>query len=116
MKPRTPTSLVLAALGAFAASGSVPAQSSLDTPTQAPVTGTVTSTQPAEAPVTISSRLPDSVIGEYRIDMAALDANADGKLTRREARTNATLTAEFRAVDANGDGVLDSHELKGWMR
>ena len=55
-------------------------------------------------------------MGEYRIDMAALDTNGDGRLSRAEARPNATLTAEFRAVDSNGDGTLDATELKGWMR
>jgi hypothetical protein len=71
---------------------------------------------PVEPLVTVNSLPPDSVVGEYRIDMASLDRNADGRLTRREASPNATLTAEFRAVDVNGDGMLDSSELKGWMR
>jgi len=72
-------------------------------------------TYPSEPQVTITSSAPDSVVGDYRIDMAALDANGDGRLTRAEARPNATLSAEFAAVDNNGDGMLDSGELKGWM-
>ncbi|MBJ6980111.1 hypothetical protein JG616_12380 [Luteimonas sp. MC1782] len=73
-------------------------------------------TYPSEPQVTITSSAPDSVVGEYRIDMAALDTNGDGRLSRAEARPNATLTAEFRAVDSNGDGALDATELRGWMR
>ena len=73
-------------------------------------------TSSAEAQVTVTSSPPDSVVGEYRIDMAAMDRNGDGRLSRAEARSNATLTAEFAAVDNNRDGALDAHELKGWMR
>ncbi|MBD7987849.1 hypothetical protein H9645_07385 [Luteimonas sp. Sa2BVA3] len=73
-------------------------------------------TYPSEPQVTITNSAPDSVVGEYRIDMAAMDSNGDGRISRAEARANTTLTAEFRAVDNNGDGVLDAGELKGWMR
>ena len=66
--------------------------------------------------VTITSSAPDSVVGDYRIDMARMDTDGDGRLSRAEASANATLAAEFAAVDANGDGVLDAQELKGWQR
>jgi Ca2+-binding EF-hand superfamily protein len=55
------------------------------------------------------------VVGEYRIDFAALDANGDGSLSRTEVRSNATLTGEFRAVDNDHNGRLSKEELKGWM-
>ncbi|NLA68801.1 MAG: hypothetical protein GX856_11270 [Gammaproteobacteria bacterium] len=71
---------------------------------------------PSEPQVTITSSPSNSVVGDYHIDMAALDANGDGRLNRNEARANATLSAEFAAVDNDGNGVLDAAELKGWMR
>ncbi|MGY1459688.1 MULTISPECIES: hypothetical protein [unclassified Luteimonas] len=73
-------------------------------------------TYPSVAQVTVTSSPPDSVVGAYRIDMAALDTNGDGRLSGAEARANPTLSAEFAAVDNNGDGVLDTQELRGWMR
>ncbi|NZA26704.1 hypothetical protein H0E84_09925 [Luteimonas sp. SJ-92] len=66
--------------------------------------------------VRISSHLPDSVVGDYRVDFAALDANGDGRISRAEARTNASLTAEFHVADSNGDGRLTPDELSGWTR
>ena len=56
------------------------------------------------------------MVGEYRIDFDAMDANGDGVIDRREAAANPTLEAEFRAVDENGDGHLDRAELSGWIR
>ena len=81
----------------------------------APPVQQVTETYPSEPLVTITSSQPDSVVGQYRIDMAALDSNGDGRLTRAEANPNPTLSAEFAAVDNNSDGLLDAGELKGWM-
>ncbi|QDW67939.1 hypothetical protein FPZ22_10435 [Luteimonas granuli] len=119
------------AAGSANAAGSVARQAALeaeaaaetarvatDTPPtpQVPQRKPPTGTYPSEPQVTITSSTPDSVIGEYRIDMAAMDRNGDGVLSRAEARGNATLTAEFNAVDNNNDGALDAHELKGWMR
>ena len=57
----------------------------------------------------------NSVVGDYKIDFDALDANRNGTLSRGEVRSNATLSAEFRAVDVNRDGRLSKDELKGWM-
>ena len=70
---------------------------------------------PEQAPVTVNSVPPDSVVGEYKIDFAAMDRNGDGNLSRAEASSNATLTQEFRAVDVNNNGRLSKDELKGWM-
>ncbi|HJR75177.1 MAG TPA: EF-hand domain-containing protein, partial [Luteimonas sp.] len=70
---------------------------------------------PPQAPVTVNSLPPDSVVGEYKIDFAAMDKNGDGNLSRAEARSNATLTQEFRAVDVDNNGRLSKNELKGWM-
>ena len=127
MKTPLPASLSLAVLAALAvASGALMAQATQATQADVPaarpapsppsVTGSTTLTTTPEAPVTIKSHLPDSVVGEYRIDMAALDRNGDGRLSPTEAAGNATLDAEFLAVDANADGVLDGDELADWVR
>jgi hypothetical protein len=71
--------------------------------------------QPAEAEVTFRSLPPDSIVGSYKIDFGALDGNGDGAINRSEASANATLTAEFDAVDNDHNGRLSQHELKGWM-
>src|SRR5690606_32301607 len=92
------------------------AQAAASAPPPAAPPAPVTQTYPSEPLVTITSSPPDSVVGEYRIDMAVLDTNGDGRLSRAEARPNATLSAEFAAVDNNGDGVLDREELRGWLR
>src|SRR3546814_6173328 len=44
-----------------------------------------------------------------------MDSNGNGSISRGEAKSNATLTAEFDAVDNNHDGKLDRQELEGWM-
>jgi Ca2+-binding EF-hand superfamily protein len=44
-----------------------------------------------------------------------MDSNGNGSISRSEAKSNATLTAEFDAVDNNHDGKLDQQELAGWM-
>lgn len=66
--------------------------------------------------VRVSSRAPDSVVGQYRVDFAALDGNGDGHITRAEARGNASLTAEFHVADRNADGRLTPEELSGWTK
>src|SRR3546814_12301563 len=43
-----------------------------------------------------------------------MDSNGNGSISRGEAKSNATLTAEFDAVDNNHDGNLDRQELEVW--
>jgi hypothetical protein len=69
----------------------------------------------AQANVTFTSSPPNSVVGDYKIDCAALDANGDGQVSRGEARGNASLTAEFNAVDTDHNGRLSKTELQGWL-
>ena len=68
-----------------------------------------------EAQVSVTSSRGDSVVGEYKIDMAALDGNKNGSLNRREVKSNASLMAEFDAVDSNRNGSMSQEELKGWI-
>lgn len=68
-----------------------------------------------EGNVTFTSSPSNSIVGDYQIDFASMDANGDGSISRSEARANATLTAEFIAVDIDNNGRLSQDELKGWM-
>lgn len=65
--------------------------------------------------VTVTSSPGNSIVGDYKIDFDAMDANHNGWISMAEARSNATLTAEFEAVDNNHDRKLTRDELKGWM-
>lgn len=104
------------AAAAEAAIAASEAQRAVTAPPSPPPPPQVVPAGPVEPEVTITSSHPDSVVGDYRVDMAALDGNGDGALSRSEARPNATLTAEFDAVDNDHDGRLTADELKGWMR
>ncbi|MCD9028842.1 EF-hand domain-containing protein [Luteimonas sp. BDR2-5] len=80
-------------------------------------TGIVTFGEPGGQQVIVRSYEPDAALRDnYRIDFEALDTDADGFISRREAAAHPTLDAEFRAVDANGDGRLSREELAGWLR
>ncbi|MFO7338991.1 MAG: EF-hand domain-containing protein [Lysobacteraceae bacterium] len=79
-------------------------------------TGMVVLPRDHDEKIVVRSVEPDSVVGDYRIDFEAMDANGDGVIDRREAAANPTLLDEFRAVDANNDGRLDREELSGWIR
>ena len=70
---------------------------------------------PAEPAVTVTSSPSNSIVGDYKIDFAAMDSNHDGSIRRAEAKSNPTLSAEFAAVDNNHDGRLSKQELEGWM-
>lgn len=72
--------------------------------------------EPVAPVVTFTSSPPDSVVGDYSIDFAAMDGNGDGVISRSEARVNATLTAEFDAVDRDRNGRLGRDELSGWIK
>ena len=91
-----------------------PADAPMPTDPMAPPPPAGAPMPPMGAPAVTSSPA-DSVVGEYKIDFAAMDKNSDGNLSRAEAKSNATLTAEFRAVDNDHNGKLSQAELKGWM-
>jgi Ca2+-binding EF-hand superfamily protein len=48
---------------------------------------------------------------ERHKDMASLDADGDGAITREEAKSHPRLVEKFDAVDANKDGKLEKTEL-----
>jgi hypothetical protein len=52
------------------------------------------------------------VEGSARAEFGRADANADGKISRDEARGNVTLNSRFRKLDRNGDGSLSPDEFK----
>lgn len=68
-----------------------------------------------EAPVTVRSIQPDNVIGNYRIDFAALDLDGDGLISLEEAQANPALADEFKALDTLRRGQLDRQQLAGWL-
>lgn len=43
-----------------------------------------------------------------------LDTNKDGKLSTAEVASEATLTANFRSADSDGDGALSQSEYDTW--
>jgi hypothetical protein len=43
-----------------------------------------------------------------------LDTNKDGKLSSAEVASEATLTANFRSADSDGDGALSQSEYDTW--
>lgn len=60
--------------------------------------------QPAQSPS----------IEKYRAQIAALDKNGDGKLTRDELPAGNELQGKFKLVDQNHDGSLSAEELANW--
>lgn len=45
------------------------------------------------------------------VNMASIDKNSDGKITKAEAKGNEQLTKEFGKLDSNKDGSLDQGEF-----
>lgn len=97
----------------------------LDTPVsvreQPLATGKVThsvqiQTPPGQAQVTVRSVQADNVVGNYRIDFAAMDVNGDGFISREEAQANPALADEFNALDSARRGKLSREQLAGWLK
>ena len=65
--------------------------------------------------IIVRSLAPDSLVGGDRLDFAVLDAIADGRVDRSEARADRHVWAEFGQLDGNGDGGLDRAELADWI-
>jgi hypothetical protein len=45
-----------------------------------------------------------------------MDANADGLISRDEAKSAPMLSQNFDAIDANKDGSLSRDEIHAWRR
>jgi len=45
-------------------------------------------------------------------DFSRLDADADGNISRDEAKTNANVNGRFKKLDANADGQISKDEFK----
>ncbi len=53
---------------------------------------------------------PQLTLGEVRASFARVDAEADGRLDRRQADSGGVSGEQFQQFDANSDGLLDSEE------
>ena len=49
--------------------------------------------------------------GSQAVDYSKLDMNRDGKISKEEAATDATLSSDFTKLDKDKDGSLSSAEL-----
>lgn len=50
-------------------------------------------------------------VDTLRVDFEELDKNADGLLTKEEARGNDKLITRWDAIDENNDGMLSQAEV-----
>ena len=94
--------LAVASGGALAQASTLPLPPPAPEPVAAPMqrqSGMAVLQGDHDERVVVRSYEPDSVVGEYRIDFEAMDANGDGVLDRREAATNPTLEGEFRITE-----------------
>ena len=41
----------------------------------------------------------------------SLDVNSDGRISKDEAKANASVTAQFASYDVNGDGFIERAEV-----
>ena len=78
--------------------------------------GGTTEIQAPTGPVTVTwgqaSTVPN--IAEYRVQIADLDRNGDGQISRQEAAPNGALNSEFKRVDHNHNGYINAAELASW--
>lgn len=72
--------------------------------------------QTATGPVTVRWGQPvqSPSIEKYRAQIAALDRNGDGRLSRDELPAGNELEGKFKLVDQNHDGGLSAEELANW--
>jgi hypothetical protein len=67
-------------------------------------------------PVIVRSWMPEALpnAADYRVEVADLDGNGDGSITRREVPQGHALESEFMLVDRNRDGRISEAELSDW--
>lgn len=102
--PATPP--VIPAVPATPATPAVPAT---------PATGAGTFRDGAGNPVTVVSRPPTPAQEDLQAEYAAIDTNADGAVSRREASVDKYLLRAFRTLDSNRDGRLQFEEMRRWL-
>lgn len=77
--------------------------------------GTTTIVAPT-GPVTVNwgqaATVPNAA--EYEVQIADLDRDGDGRISRGEAEPNGALSSEFKLVDRNRDGFVTATELANW--
>lgn len=83
---------------------------------QTAITSESTQIETSTGPVTVtssqSSVLPNA--SDYTVQIADLDKNGDGRLSRREVPRAHALSSEFHLVDRNHDGYITASELADW--
>lgn len=52
--------------------------------------------------------------GSKAPQFTALDGNGDGRISKKEAKKDRTLSREWRYTDKNGDGALDASEFSAY--
>jgi hypothetical protein len=72
--------------------------------------------QAKSGPVTVNWGQPATLpnADQYQVQIADLDSNHDGKISRSEAAPNGALSSEFKLVDKNHDGFITAAELANW--
>lgn len=96
--------------------GSTAIASAQQTATDAtPVTGTAILTDAQGNRVTVQSRLPQPPAHDHRAAFDALDRDADGGVSRREAQADKYLARAFAGLDDDRDGRLDYQEALAWL-
>lgn len=65
---------------------------------------------PTTGPTTGATRASE------KADLAGLDADGDGTISREESAADAALQAGFSSADADGDGRVSSREYRDWTR
>lgn len=66
--------------------------------------------------VTVTSSQPEALpnAADYAVQIADLDSNSDGRISRREIPARHALSFEFHLVDRNHDGYITAKELAKW--
>lgn len=108
------TMLFAAVALALAAMASASAQQTTPTDTT-PATGAVVLTDAQGNRVTVRSHLPEPPARDHRAAFGALDTDADGGVSRREAQADKYLLRAFAVLDGDGNGRLDYQEALAWL-
>ena len=78
-------------------------------------TGSVTLRDAAGVQTTVSSVHASPAPRDHSAEFKALDRNGDGSLSHAEARGDKYLSLAFSSLDADHDGRLDNDEAMRWL-